>query len=544
MLVALGYISIPTKLFFKIAVFIIRMKTTILILSSLILIISAQAQQAIKVLSMKGYGGNNYTSIGNNITKTVDGGFILPVSTNADSGSGNIDSWCSSKIGRVIFIKYTADGTSIEWTKCNDGNYHFIFPANSDGYVYGDQYGPSTGWGFRIAKENVSGVFEWNKDYSKGKGAFLRSMIPANDGGYILFGQANNIDTNVTVHYGSPFTFDFWVLKVDSVGDKVWSKIYGGSNDEYANTVVPGPHGGSYIFGMTESIDHDCISNHGGRDVFLARLDSNGNLIWKQCYGGTGAEGYFGSAVSNGKGGIVLTTDCSSTNGDVHHHIGYSDFWAVEIDSNSNIVWENSYGSFGEDDPKAICKATDGSIWIAGTVYNKSGNIDTIYGPTDGWIVHADSVGNFINAITLGTHKNDEATMLFPLPGGLVMAGGSYDTSALPGQPMPTNWYNGYDIFIATLASWPVSINPVYPLNNSTSLNIYPNPTNNIMNIIPPDLGIHNVLVTDLWGREIFRQNSGGERIQVNVSNWREGMYCVYVTNSEGYKWISKVLIQ
>ena len=181
-----------------------------------------------------------------------------------------MDSFCSITGARTIYLKYNPDATILEWTKCfqwlGDTTMSYIFPTNDGGYVMGGSYN-SAPWGIFICKYDSENNQVWHHAYSKGNGLQFASMVSCNDGGYIIGGGSFYTDSNVSIHYGSSLNADMFVMKVDSSGNKIWSKIIGGSDDDYVYKIVLGPQNGCYVVGSTLSNDYDCIGNHGIRDA-------------------------------------------------------------------------------------------------------------------------------------------------------------------------------------------------------------------------------------------------------------------------------------
>ncbi len=239
------------------------------------------------LLSLKGYGGNGVDQVHSHVTKTDDGGFIIAVSSNSDSNTGNIDSFCNIGGNRVIYLKYNSDASVLEWSKClADGPY--LFPQKDGSFIIGGiTSAVPSGWAFKILKEDALGNILWRKTYGgQAASAILSSMMEADDGGYIMAGGCNYTDTDFTIHYGSWMNADIAVVKVDSNGNKVWSKVIGGTGDESVASLIPASNGGCYIVGQTYSDDFDLTGNHGANDAYIVRLDKNGNILWHQDLGG------------------------------------------------------------------------------------------------------------------------------------------------------------------------------------------------------------------------------------------------------------------
>ena len=259
------------------------------------------------MLSLKGYGGSDDDQVNTNVTMTNDGGFIISLTSFSNTGSGNIDSFCALGGYRTIFAKYNSDASLLEWSKCYENNGDsfvlYAFPTNDGGTVLGGEFNTMVfGYGFLIWREDALGNIMWSHSYSKGNSPLLRDMIATDDGGYMMIGDAIYTDTNFTVHNSGSLNADIAVLKLDSLGNKLWSKAIGGSGDELANAIVENPNGGYYIIGRTPSNDYDCTGNHGGYDAYLARLDKDGNILWHRDLGGSATDdGVY--AIDNGKGG-------------------------------------------------------------------------------------------------------------------------------------------------------------------------------------------------------------------------------------------------
>ncbi len=495
--------------------------------------LSTSAQQP-TLLSLKVTGGNGSDIVLTPVTKTIDGGFIISYQTG--STFGPINSLCSITNPKMIFQKYNADASIIEWSKCyaKDGDSFLIymFPQNDGTTIFGGEF---TGtWGFYITKHDAFDNIVWSKSYSRGNGPLLYDMIATSDGGYIMVGDVYYTDTNFTVHNSGSLNADIGVIKLDSLGNKEWSKAIGGSGDDNGNKVVAGINC-YYIVGNTLSYDSDCTGKHLNYDAYLAKLDKGGNIIWHHDLGGDGADdGRY--ACADGKGGIIIAATSSSSDGDVLHHInaGADNIWAVAVDSNNNIVWSNCYGGGGGEYPNSICMATDGSIWIAGVSYNKGGEVDTAYGNEDAWIVHTDSEGNYLNAKVLGSSKRDKSYMICPLSNGEVIAGGYYDDSN--GLFSNSLYYGGFDDgFLAVFA--PETQTKVSQLTNTENgINVFPNPAKDELRIMVTPGVSGKITITNTLGQIVYNGQVAPQNkfTEIETSGWGNGLYVVLWHGADG----------
>ena len=130
----------------------------------------------------------------------------------------------------------------------------------------------------------------------------------------------------------------------------IWQKCYGGSNDDYINTLaIPAPDGGLLLGLVTQSNDGDISGNHGNEDISLMKINATGILQWQKCYGGTGTES-INNLISTTDGGfIIVGTTQNSNNGDVSGNHGAKDAWIIKINAIGTIQWQKCYGGSTDD---------------------------------------------------------------------------------------------------------------------------------------------------------------------------------------------------
>ena len=330
---------------------------------------------------------------------------------------------------------------------------------------------------------------------------------------------------------------DLAVLKLDSTGQKVWSKVIGGTLDDELLAIVPNNDGGCYVIGYTASNDFDCSGFHfgtGGLDGYLARLDKYGNILWHKDLGGSSDDGQFGNAVANGKGGVLVTFSSNSDDGDVHHHHGGDDYWVLEVDSTGTILWDNCFGSaiHGED-PASICKANDGSIWVTGESSAQSGQVDTSYGNGDAWVVHADSIGNIIGAKVIGSTGFDKGMVIYPLLFDTVIIGGLFSKSdANFSSILSYNIWTEVDAFLGVLT--PISSVGTSEIGNQDDiLSLFPNPAKNNVEIESKNDRQLIIIIKDVTGKEHYR-SVFKNKLELNIGGWTSGIYFAQLINMQG----------
>lgn len=257
---------------------------------------------------------------------------------------------------------------------------------SSDGLVAGN-YGQNDVW---VVKLDSASNIEWQNHFG-GSGqdqAYSATALP--NGEIVVVGLTYSTDFDVSTNQGAG---DMWVFKLDMNGNLIWEKTYGGSNFDGAFSVETYPNGDILVAGFTNSNDGDVSGNNGLGDVWVVKLDPQGNLLWQNPLGGSnGDSGY--DAVLTSDGGIAVVGITLSNDGDVSGHHGDWDFWVIKLDSAGNLLWQNALGGSGEDQPRAITESSDGGIVVAGLTRSMDGDVSNFLGGFgDSWIVKLNSSG-------------------------------------------------------------------------------------------------------------------------------------------------------
>lgn len=514
-------------------------------LSLVLLLISAACYAQIPepaLISLEGFGGNSYEGIGKNVQRCPDGGFILMYASG--SVNGNIPTNCPlSKDGLVFFKKYDASGANLIWEKCFsdaeiDTTYLYCFETVGKNILLGGTEKHHKQ--LIVRKEDATGNILWIKGYGGSHDQRLKGMEETSDGGYVLYAETSSDDGDVGSHYGSYFYYDLWAIKIDSNGNKLWSKVVGGSSEEEGSGIAPGLDGGVYIVGRTVSSDFDCTGTHfpgQSFDAYIARIDGQSNLLWHRCMaGGSGALGF--AVTSNGSGGAYFAAANNGNGNDVSDGIGSYDFWVTNLDSNNNALWSHCFGGQGYEIPNDICVASDGTIWVAGITQSYDGQVGKNYGLKDAWVVNIDAQGKYIRSKVVGSIRDDYGEMVYPLTNNMLLFGGTYGAPGSSPEVCPTIGYGQSDIFLAKLAPWNTEVKT--PLNQK-SIEIFPNPTTEKLYIKNSGSRYLSVKIANAIGQEVYSNRMHSSLEEINVSTWNEGIYYVIIQDGEGVKEMIKV---
>ena len=219
---------------------------------------------------------------------------------------------------------YNSAGSHL-WSKQLVGSGHdqpnSIHFSGSNFWVCGGTTSFGSGGDLFVLKLDAAGNLIFGKSYgtsaNERRGDWDIEGIPTNDGGYLIAGCTNNSSI-------SAGAWDILLIKINSNGNVVWAKRYGGSQDDIAEGIDKTPDGGFVIVGYTYSF------TNGGRDAFLMKVDSVGNMQWAKAYGDGGADRGV-DVISVGKD-FVLSANRESSPGS-----GDYDPMFVKTDSLGNV---------------------------------------------------------------------------------------------------------------------------------------------------------------------------------------------------------------
>lgn len=298
-----------------------------------------------------------------------------------------------------------------------DGGFLSVGFSRSSNNMVTQNQGKADYW---IVKVDSLGVLEWEKSYGGSENDIASSVVQTPDGGYIVAGGAVSFDVNVVGNHGEE---DVWVLKLDSQGQLEWGKTFGGSLNERAESIVPTLDGNYLLAGYSESFDDDVNDNFGDFDYWAIKIDINGNLLWENNFGGSQSDFCF-DAKTTSDGGFILVGSTFSNNQNVNSNNGFYDYWVIKIDASGNLVWENNFGGTLEERAySVIVLPNDGAI-IAGTSNSSDFDVNGNFGNYDFWIIRVDASGNMIWEKNLGGSSEDRAYALTLLADGTFLSAG------------------------------------------------------------------------------------------------------------------------
>ncbi len=309
------------------------------------------------------------------IISTTDGGFLFGGYT-PSGGAGSAD--CN-------FVKVDSN-CSVLWTRDVGGSgYDRINSViqTMDGGFAGCGYTNSIGGGgydVYVIKLNAFGFLQWSKTVGGSGNDYGYSIVEDADSSLVIAGSTTSFGAGAE---------DFYILKIDKVGQLVWTRTVGGSSSDLAYSVTKTIDGGFAIGGSTNSF------GAGSSDFYLVRLDNNGALQWSKTVGGSNSEMAY--CIRQTVGGSLIMVGNTQSYGS-----GSNDIYLVKFDSNGNTCGSTSSPS---------STTNSGGTLSSGGIYGLSSPVVGSPSYSTGTGGNVISICNLVNV----TSQNEELPETFEL---------------------------------------------------------------------------------------------------------------------------------
>ena len=164
------------------------------------------------------------------------------------------------------------------------------------------------------------------------------------DGGYIMCGR--------TISFGVG-GFDNYLIRLNANGDTLWTKTYGNTGYDEAQSIKQTSDGGFIMVGQTATVDY-------AGDVYLVKTDANGVLVWSTAFG-TATKFDFGYSVrQTSDGGYIIAGLTNSTGA------GLRDVLLIKTNSTGVLQWSKTYGGAADDEARSVEETADGGFIVSG----------------------------------------------------------------------------------------------------------------------------------------------------------------------------------
>ncbi|MFZ5979020.1 MAG: FlgD immunoglobulin-like domain containing protein [Candidatus Zixiibacteriota bacterium] len=279
----------------------------------------------------------------------------------------------------------------------NEGGYSCKVTTNGSYITLGSTYSYGTGdHDIYLLKLDSLGDTLWTRTFGGDDTDYGYDIEQTSDGGFILVGKTRS--------YGAGL-MDVYLIRTDSLGNEIWSKTFGGTANDDGMSVRQTSDGGFIVCGTTNSF------GNGYADVYLIKTNALGDMLWARAYGGAGGD--LGYAVRPAAAGGYILIGTTGSFGE-----GYSSMYVVRTNANGDTLWTATYGGTGADLGYAVENTFDGGFVFAGA----TGSFGLGY--YDMYLVKTDPDGWVDWDYTYGGNYDDRAYSVCPTAdGGYILAG-------------------------------------------------------------------------------------------------------------------------
>ena len=262
-----------------------------------------------------------------------------------------------------------------------------------------------------VAKLDTSGNWLWA---ARAGGVYLdcsKGISTDSSGNCYITGFFQSSATFGTVPLTSSGWEDIFIAKLDSNGQWLWAIKTGGMDIDEGYSISTDNNGNSYVTGyflLSADFGTSNLSSAGGTDLYVAKLDSDGNWLWAKRAGGPSNDVGYGVCVDN-SGNCIITGDFLGTSSFGTINLissGFSeDIFIAKLDTNGNWLWASQAGGANNDDGVSISADSNGNILATGA-FQVSANFGTTTlssnGSEDTFVAKLDASGNWLWAVRAG----------------------------------------------------------------------------------------------------------------------------------------------
>lgn len=337
-----------------------------------------------------------------------------------------------------VLSKYDAEGTRI-WTRTFGGtDWENVYGVGVDpsgrpylsGHIHYRGEGETRNPDCFLAVYDASGSLLWTRLADTPALEVLCVAATDASGAFYLAGAIED---------GSPGAgrTDVFVAKYDRDGNKLWFREFGSApgvfGDDITTSIAVDPLGGVYVAGYTSG-SMDGTANQGGRDLFVVKLDGDGNRLWSRQFG-TEFHDFANSLAADPEGGVYVA------GGRDHPDLRfgpYGDALLIRYGSDGTLLWARQLDGGYFDDAWGVAADQNAVRLVGRTSRGTSGQLtEPTQGPSDAFLATLSRGGDLLSATLLGGPGHDGATGVAP--------GRDRDTyvvlasqGGLPGIPNPS----------------------------------------------------------------------------------------------------------
>jgi hypothetical protein len=468
--------------------------------------------------------------------------------------NGLLDGWLikTDTVGNILWEKTYGGSSGDGFFRIFpdiSGNYLIVGGSgSSDGDISYNPYPGSES--FWIVKIDIEGNIIWDKIVGGSYGDKIWNASSTLDGGVVAIGQTTSDDGDVSVFYGYK---DTWMVKLSTEGEVEWDYTIGTGWFDIGQAIIQTSDGG-YLAGSNSIILEGAVGNitcippsYGYVTGVLSKFDANMSVQWQRCFGGNNHDAIVGMLELDD--GYILTGSTESTN--IPGHKGDGDVWVVRIDFDGNIIWQKAFGGSRNEAGYNIFTSEDGGFIVAGITQSNNGDVSGNHGIsehyTDIWMfkINGDGIlqwqqcfgGAGREEIYKGVVRKSDNNFVIA---GVTSYGPSHDVGCTP--------YGGNsgldkDFWVFEILN-DDTVNIVTPPASAREIKVYPNPaTTETWLQLPENITLEKARV-ELYsptGRLLCKAQPTSYFHKIETANLPKGLYLVRLWNGE--RWIVEKLV-
>ena len=378
--------------------------------------------------------------------------------------------WSTNSDGNDVFAaKYDAGG-ELQWITCFGGtwyDYGSDIAIDDDGnvvvtgYTYSNDFtnaiNDSVLYDAFVAKLDAdAGDVLWSAYLGGGDEDMGNAIAIDGDGNIFVAGETYSSDweTANNASYAEAYNPDAFVAKLDADGTLLWVSYLGGTDEDYGRDVAVDSEGNVVIAGYTYSEDVVQTDNAalGSYDAFVAKLDTDGSIVWANYLGGSD-EDYGQGVVIDSEDNIIVagytfSDDLAEANNEL---LDSRDAFAVKLDADGEVLWSTYLGGSDEDGGEGIAIDSGDNVFVTGCTdsddFVDAGN--DYGGDTDAFVAKLDADGSILWATYLGGSGYDLGNRIVAGDGGIVYVTGRTKSSDFEG--VNNDYASAGDAFLAKI---------------------------------------------------------------------------------------------
>jgi len=393
-----------------------------------------------------------------------------------------------------------------------------------------------------VAKMDANGNWLWATKAGGSGSDYGDSIAIDGDGNSYVTGSFEETATFGSYSLTSSGSADIFVAKMDANGNWLWVTKAGGSSCDDSYGITIDSNGSSYVtgrFGGTATFGSYSLTSSGSADIFVAKMDVNGNWLWATQAGGSYSGAGYGIAIDDNGDSFVTGSFVETATFGSYSLTSYGDIdiFVAKMDANGNWLWATQAGGSGFDFGESIAIDGDGNSYITGNFSATAtfGSYSlTSSGSADIFVAKMDANGNWLWVTKAGGSSWDDSYGITIDSNGSSYVTGDFSATATFGSYSLTS-SGSADIFVAKLGN-DTSVDN-YVISSNIVLTNYPNPFNPLttiqFNLKENETGI--LTISNIKGQliESHQFGSGSHTYDWDASKQSSGIY-LYKLNVNG----------